>query len=156
MKSRFRLLAAVLTLTVAVCAMTVCLTSCFEAPGVTVEPADDANDTPTSATYVTRPTVATPEGQATLMDLMRLYGTDMYWSDLESFTHEMVDEDTARFVVADTYGKECMLDVTIDFESGMLTEATLYSGDVSTSILSDSATCFLPVVYAMNGKTMGE
>ena len=153
MKSNLRTAVAVIVAAVLLCTAALMLSACREIPTVMIDPVDDVS---TTATYVTRTTVPTPDGQVTILDLMSIHDTEIPWSKLESFNHTMIDEDTARLAVWDTYGKECTLDVTIDFDTGMLTEADLYFGDVHTSILDESGTCFMPVLYALNGKTVEE
>lgn len=152
MKSHIRLGLVFAVSLLTVCTMIVCFSACREVPTVMIDPVDTPTSA-TSATYVTRPTVAVPEGQLILTDLMQIHGPEMYWSDLEGYTYTEQEDGSLRFTVADTYGKECWLDVTVDYDSGLLTKADLFFEDTHADIMVEASTCFMPVLYAMNGKT---
>ncbi len=149
MRSNFRFITVAALLAILLCAVTVSFTSCYQAPPTIINPVDDPNTTTTASltdepqadteeTYATRPTVAVPESKLTLSKLVNLYDVTMPWSAIESYDHEMTSDNTAHFVVADGYGTECSLDVVIDWDNGLLTEATLTYGDASESILTYS------------------
>ncbi len=158
MRSSLRSLFTVATVLALLCLMTVGLTSCREVPTVMIDPVDTPSggqQTPavTNPTYVTQPTVPTPEGHLAIPDLMRLHGETMLWSDLEPYTHTMLDDYTAQFPVFDTYGKTCTLTVAIDYDTGYLTEATLSYGEVSSDIMTSSLTCFSSIMQALENDT---
>lgn len=144
---RYRTVAAMLA--VLMCTVCLCFTSCYQAPPTIIDPVDDTatsttadinsnspDVTETEETYVTRPTVAVPAEQLTIPVLIKLHDVSMPWSAIEGYAHDMTGDNTAHFAVADGYGEECSLDVVIDLESGLLTEATLTYGDVSETILT--------------------
>lgn len=155
MKSDLRTVLVATLTAVTLCAMILCMTACFEPPTAIIDPVDDTPATPTT-TRTTRPTVAVPEGQLTITDLMRIHAVEIPWSDLEGFTHDMTGDNTARFTVADGYGQECALDVTIDYDSGYLTQADLSYDGTSESILDESMMPLMTILYAMNGKLPAE
>lgn len=136
-----RFIALVALLSVLICSMSLCLTSCYQTPPTIIDPVDDPADSNTDGeaeTLVTRPTIAVPDTQLTLADLIRLHDVEMPWSTLEPYAHDMTGDNAAHFAVADGYGAECSLDVTFDADSGLLTAATLTYGEVSESILTHS------------------
>ena len=134
-----RFSATVAALAVALLVMTISFTACYQQAPTFIAPVDEVEQTTTTEeTFVTRPTVALPEARLTLDELIRIHNDEMPWSSLEGFEHEMIDDETAHFVVSDNYGVECSLDVTIDWDSEYLTEATLSYGDVSEDILTMS------------------
>ena len=153
----FRSLGIVAALAVMLCAMMLCMSACADkTPTAVIDPVDDNNTASTSSkpivttTGTTIPTVAVPEHQLDIETLMTIHAPTMYWSDIEGYSHEMTGDNTARFLVADKYGHDCVLEVSIDVESGTLTTAVLSFGDVSENILVEGNQCLLRVLYASN------
>lgn len=150
--NRFFRIAAV---SVAVCAAALCLSACKSNKPPVVEPFDDttttvAADATTTVTYPTHATVAVPENQLTLNMLFALHSTTLPWSALESYNHTKTSDTTAEFVVADTFGHECMLYVTIDPDSGNLTVADLTYGDLTVTVLDDKSKGLLKMLRELN------
>lgn len=142
---RFAALCAVLVLAVI-------MTACFEAPTVIITDQQGENNTtsaPTS-TASTKPTVAVEQGTLTLSTLMGMMRETMKWSDFSNYTHTDVDDSHARFIVADSYGKECILSVTYDAEANTVSTADLSYGDTTVSVLSNNTLVIRTIMLAMN------
>ncbi len=145
-----------LRLAAAVCLvalLTVSLTSCFnEAPTAIITDEQNQPQTPdtpaTSAT--TRPTVAVPEEQLTLNDLMGVMSESMKWSDISGFEHTLTDDTHATFVVADGYGKTCTLNAVFDAASDTLSQAELIHGDTVVNVLTNNTLSIRHIMVALD------
>ncbi len=150
MKRLFRTAA----LSLAVCTAALCLSACKQTQPPVVEPFDDttttAADATTTTTYPTHATVAVPETQLTLPMLFSMHSTTLPWSELEPYDHNKTGDNTAEFVVADTFGHECTLNVTIDPDSGNLTVADLTYGDLTVTLLDDTSKGLLKMLRELN------
>lgn len=148
----FRIAALLLAVSVAV----LCFAACKPNTPPVVDPLDDATTTvadtatTTTSSYPTHTTVAARENQLTLMTLLDIHAPVLPWSLLESYDHTKTGDNTAEFVVADNFGHECKLNVTIDPDSGNLTEAVLSYGDVTASVLDESSLGLLNILTALN------
>lgn len=141
-----RFLRSVAQLTILLCTVALCLTSCYQIPPTIIDPVEDSPST-------TRPTVAVSGAQLTLNILLGIHDDIIPWSTLEGYDHDMISDNAARFTVVDDYGTECALHVTVDTESGLLTEATLSYGEISESILTDSIVGLSRILRAMSEAT---
>lgn len=129
-----------------VLALAVTMCACYQTPGATIT---DASSTTTTESK-TVPTFPAAEGQLTLALLMGIMRSDMKWSQIGSYTHTDVDDSHATFAVADNYGKECLLSVTYDAATDVISEATLSYEDVSVDVLSDNTLVIRTIMVAMN------
>ena len=139
MKRIFRLAAAVLVFAM-LCAVT---TACYEAPPTVIDPVDDTVTTTTTTEEETGPL------QPTVNDVFILYSTELAWSELENFVHTKTGDNTAHFDLVDKFGEQCTLDVVIDLESGLLTEATITYKDLKQTLLTDEYSDLADILRAM-------
>lgn len=141
-------------LLLAVCTAVLCFAACQPNTPPVVDPLDDTTTTVASTTtasaYPTHTTVPARENQLTLMTLLDIHAPVLPWSLLESYDHTKTGDNTAEFVVADNFGHECKLNVTIDPDSGNLTEAVLSYGDVTANVLDESSLGLLNILTALN------
>lgn len=142
MKTMFRLAAAVLTV-VALCAL---MTSCYEAPPTVIDPVDD-----TTTTTLVPVEEETGPLKPTVSDVFVLNSTELAWDDLKIFEHTMTGDNTAHLDVVGNTGNVCSLDVVIDPESGLLTEATITYGDMTQTLLTDDYFDLVSIIRAVNG-----
>ncbi len=122
----------------ALCTLLLCATACYEAP--TVKPDDDS----------TNHTVVISDTQMSTTDLLALHDSTVKWSDMETYIHTMTGDNTAQFIVMDESGANCTLDVTIDRESGLLSEATLSYESIRENFLDESIAGIVRIFHAMN------
>ncbi len=118
------------------------LTACSGKPSATV------NIEPVKNGLTGRPTVAVPEKQMVFTTLMEMNGVNISWKRLECYDHAVIDEDSAVFAVADTYGEECSLYVDFNAETDAVTRADVVYGDVTLSILTDDDIVLLQLLRA--------
>ena len=143
MKTMFRLVAAVLAV-VALCAL---MTSCYEAPPTVIDPVDDTPTTTATATVEEETGPLKP----TVSDVFVLNSTELSWNDLNVFEHTMTGDNTAHFDIVATNGNVCSLDVVIDPESGLVTEANITYDDMTQTLLTDDYFELVPIIRAING-----
>ena len=143
MKQILRLAAAVLA-----CAMLcAAMTSCYEAPPTIIDPVDD---TATTTTATTVPEEDEGPLKPTVSDVFVLNSTTLSWKDLQVFEHTMTGDNTAHLDVVGNNGNVCALDVVIDPESGLLTEATISYKDMTQTLLTDDYFELVSIIRAIN------
>lgn len=136
-----------LAVTVLMCAMLcAAMTSCYEAPPTIIDPVDDTAATTTT----TAPTEEQGPLTPTVSDVFILYSTELAWSDLEPFAHTKTGDNTAHFDLVDKYGEQCALDVVIDPESGLLTEANITYNELTQTLLTDEYADLAEILRAMS------
>ncbi len=145
MKYIFRLTAAVLAC-VALCAV---MTACYEAPPTVIDPVDDTVTT-TTAPVGDEPSESDAPEKPTVDDVFVLNSTTLAWKDLSVFEHTMTGDNTAHLDVVAKNGNVCALDVVIDPESGLLTEATISYKDMTQTLLTDDYFDLIGIIRAVN------
>lgn len=140
MKHFLRLAAAALVFT-----MLAAMTSCYQAPPTVIDPVDD-----TGATTTTAPVDENALLKPTVSDVFVLNSTTLSWDELKIFEHTMTGDNTAHLDVVAQNGNVCALDVVIDPESGLLTEATISYKDLTQTLLTDDYFDLIRIIRAVN------